>query len=142
MIYSDADGGTGFVELQTDKRNTYRKKVAADKASGKVGSPPPGEEESYIEGESYVEGQLDRDGQPAAKKARMDESGIAREGDIPDMHREEEAGEEDEGGEEPDDEDDEEGDEVEDRQETEEQIEEPEQHEADDEALDNGEDSD
>jgi DNA polymerase epsilon subunit 3 len=85
---------------------------------------------------------VDRDGQPVAKKPRMDDSGIVREGDIPDMHREEEAGEEDEGGEEPDDDDVEDGDEVEERPETEEQIEDPEQHEAEDEALDNGEDSD
>lgn len=116
--------------------------MAADKASGKASSPPPGEEESYVEGENDGEGQLDRDGQPAAKKARVDESGVVREGDIHDMQREEEAGEEDEGGEEPDDDDDEDGDETEERHETEEQLEEPEQHEAEDEALDNGEDSD
>jgi DNA polymerase epsilon subunit 3 len=133
---------TGFVELQTDKRNTYRKKVAADKAAGKVGSPPPGEEESYVEGDHEGEVQMDRDGQPVAKRARLDESGILREGDIPDMMREEEAGEEDEGGDEPEDDDEEEGDEVDERQEIEEQFEEPEHHEAEDEALDNGEDSD
>jgi DNA polymerase epsilon subunit 3 len=85
---------------------------------------------------------VDRDGQPAAKKARMDESGIVKEGDIRDTQREEGAGEEDEGGEEPDDDEDEEGDEAEERHDTEEQIEEPEQHEVEDEALDNGEDSD
>ena len=132
---------TGFVELQTDKRNTYRKRVAADKAAGQVGSPPPGEEESYVEGDHDGEGQVDRDGQPVAKKARMDESGMLREGEISDM-REEEAGEEDEGGEEPEDDDDEDGDEVDERQEIEEQLDEPEHHEAEDEALDNGEDSD
>ncbi|KAG0650045.1 DNA polymerase II subunit D [Hyphodiscus hymeniophilus] len=134
-----------FVELQTDKRNTYRKKVAADKASGKVGSPPPGEEESYVEGDHDGEG-MDGDGQPVAKKARMDREGATREGDVRDMQRDEDIGEgegegeEDESGEEPEDEE-EEGDEVEERQETDEQIEE-EQHEAEDEALDNGEDSD
>jgi hypothetical protein len=83
-----------------------------------------------------------RDGQPAAKKARMDGSGVMREGDIPDMQRDGEEGEEDEGGDEPEDEEDEEGDEAEEPHETEEQLEEPEQREVEDEALDNGEDSD
>jgi len=130
-----------FVELQTDKRNTYRKKVAADKAAGKAGSPPPGEEESFLEGDDG-EGQMDRDGQPAAKKARMDESGIVRKGGIPDRHGEGEEGEEDEGGDDPEDDEEEEGDEEEERHDTEEQLEEPEEKEAEDEALDSGEDSD
>ena len=140
----EAYGETGFIELQTDKRNTYRKKVAADKASGKAGSPPPGAEDSYVEGDHDAEGQVDRDGQPAAKKARMDNPGMLGEADIPDVQREEDLGEEDEGGEEPEDEEEDEEDdrnEAAERQEIEEQIRE-ENHEAEDEALDNGEDSD
>jgi hypothetical protein len=131
----------GFVELQTDKRNTYRKKVAADKASGKVGSPPPGEEESYVEGEHEGEGPA-REGRPVAKKLRMDESGTVGEAE----QREEEVGDEDEGGEEPEDDEEDEGvdaePEAEERQENEELLEEHDEHEAEDEALDNGDDSD
>lgn len=130
-----------FVELQTDKRNTYRKKVAADKAAGKAGSPPPGEEESFLEGDD-ADASMDRDGQPAAKKARMDESGTVREGDVLDTQKEGEEVDEDEGGDDPDDDEDEDGDEPEERHDAEDQLEDPEEREAEDEALDNGEDSD
>jgi DNA polymerase epsilon subunit 3 len=135
-----------FNDIQTDKRNTYRNKVAANKALGKTGSPPQGEgEDGDIEGEG--ESQLNRDGQPAAKKARRDpdDSTGADTSEVPDSYRmgdhtADEGEEEDEQGDEVEDED-EEGD-HEGRLEVEEQLEDPGQQEAEDEALDNGEDSD
>lgn len=123
--------------MQTDKRNTYRNKVAANKASGKTDTEQPGEGDDVdIEGEG--ESLLDRDGQPAAKKARRD----------PDMsedpaghstggHDAEDGDEDDDQGDDPEDEDEEEQERLE-----VEEAEEREEREAEDEALDNGEDSD
>ncbi|KAI9051088.1 hypothetical protein LZ554_005194 [Drepanopeziza brunnea f. sp. 'monogermtubi'] len=114
-----------FHEVQTDKRNAYRSKTASKAADA-------GDDQ----------GAEDKDGQPAAKKARL-EPGV----------EEEENGEEEAGDAErtPEDEaEDDEGDvpeeveeeEEEERLESEEQLEEDETKEAEDEALDNGEDSD
>jgi DNA polymerase epsilon subunit 3 len=135
-----------FNEIQTDKRNTYRKKVAADKASGaKSGSPPrEGGERNGVAAEG------EGDGEPAAKKPRIDADadpdGAGNEvEDASDLLDEGELGED--GGEEAE----EEGD-VEDLEEDagEEEVEEPpedgleenEERDGGDEALDNGEDSD
>ena|ERR1700710_1951357 len=137
-----------FNEVQTDKRNTYRKKVAADKASGKAGSPQPGDgEEGDMQGEHDAEGQVGRDGQPAAKKARREPSegmpeysGDLREGDGMGDRDEDEVDDDEAHGDET--EDDEGDNEQEERLEAEERLEEIEQREVEDEALDNGEDSD
>ncbi|KAH8808226.1 histone-fold-containing protein [Xylogone sp. PMI_703] len=123
-----------FNELQTDKRNVYRKKVAADKAA-KSGSPAAGDGDAD-------EGEMDRDGQPAAKKARI-ELGDVAEGDASEMHEadvDEEVDEEEGQGEEGEDE--EEEDEGEEDERLEDPIEEPSQQEGEDEALDNGDESD
>ena len=135
-----------FNEVQTDKRNTYRKKVAADKASGQPGSPRPGDGE-HVDVDGEGEGQMGPDGQPAAKKARRESGDVMMgEGDseMPEgysmnEHTADEEGEEDDG-QDPDD--DEEEAEHEERLEVEEPLEELEHREAEDEALDNGEDSD
>jgi hypothetical protein len=134
-----------FSEVQSDKRNTYRKKVAADKASGKAGA---GEGEDGEVGE--MEGHLDRDGQPAAKKARRetggsvgDESSEMREGDMMgDPEDDEGDEEEDQGDDAEDDDQEEEEEEEEETGDVEEEEEEAEEREVEDEALDNGEDSD
>jgi DNA polymerase epsilon subunit 3 len=133
-----------FNEVQTDKRNTYRKKVAADKASGRPGSPRPGDGEHV---DVNGEGQMDRDGQPAPKKARRESGDVTMGEDVSDMPEgysmnetiADEEGEDEEGQDAEDDEDD---GEQEERLEVEEPLEEPEQREMEDEALDNGEDSD
>jgi DNA polymerase epsilon subunit 3 len=116
---------TGFNELQANKRNAYRQRVAADKAaSGDV----PDQEGGNPEG-------------PAAKKARMSGGGagdagadaeVAEEED--DEHDEEPEPEEDE------DEDEQDQDQEQEREEGDDVMEEG-HGEAEDEALDNGEDS-
>lgn len=124
----------GFNELQTDKRNTYRRRVAAAREEG----DGEGETQS-ADGE-----RLDSDGRPAAKKARVELGGVDDSGDmeLPDAgEREEEEEEEhddDHGDEAEDDEDGEE-----EREDQEEQLEDAEHAAADaeDEALDNGDDS-
>ncbi|ESZ96467.1 hypothetical protein SBOR_3199 [Sclerotinia borealis F-4128] len=128
-----------YIEMQSDKRNTYRKKVAADKASGEQGA---GEDE---EGDSEM---VDRegDGEPKAKKVRRDGGSEETNDEI-----EEEEVDVDEDHDEEDDDDVEDGegeaegegdaggeDDGEERLE----VEEPEGKDAEDEALDNGEDSD
>jgi DNA polymerase epsilon subunit 3 len=134
-----------FNEIQTDKRNTYRKKVAADKASGaKSGSPAEADRNG-----ASVEG--DADGEPAAKKPRMDtdadpDEAINEVEDTSDLLDDGDLGEEvaEEGDDDPD------IDEIEDEEEAgdevdeppEDVLEEPEEHDMGDEALDNGEDSD
>ncbi|KAM3071374.1 hypothetical protein ACMFMF_007846 [Clarireedia jacksonii] len=130
-----------FIETQNDKRSTYRKKVAADKAAG-----PQGEEN----GDGDIEMDRDGDGEPKAKKARRDGKGEgAISGD--DVHEEvddtmgvddEVEGDGDEDAEE--DNDDEEREEEEGEEEgADERFEVEEQEGKDeDEALDNGEDSD
>lgn len=134
-----------FNEIQADKRNTYRKKVAADKASG----PKSG---STVEGDKNdVSVEADGDGEPAAKKPRIDTDadldGTGNEvEDASDLVDEGDLGEEI--AEENDDEadvddmvDDEEG--AEDVDEPpEDALQEPEDRDNEDEALDNGEDSD
>ena len=112
--------------MQNDKRAAYKTKLA-DKAAGKI-----------VEGDTE-DGQLDRDGQPASKKARMDpdESVGVDQSEMLDVdHTADEDGED-----ESEDGDDEEVDQ-DDRLEVDEHLEEPEEKEAADEALDNGEDSD
>jgi DNA polymerase epsilon subunit 3 len=129
--------------VQTDKRNTYRKKVAADKASGKP-EDEDGDTTLEHEGEGDADG-LGRDGQPAAKKARRDASqggagedeGDLREGDGMGDREDEEVDEEGDA----DETEDEEGEhDAEERLEADDHLEE--EQEAEDEALDNGEDSD
>jgi len=113
--------------MQNDKRAAYKNKLA-DKAAGK-----------NVEGDTE-DGQIDRNGQPASKKARMDpdESLGADQIEMLDVdHTADEDGGEDES----EDDNDEEVDQDE-RLEVEEHLEEPEEKEAADEALDNGEDSD
>jgi DNA polymerase epsilon subunit 3 len=135
---------TGFNDIQTDKRNQYRKRVAADKETGKAGSPHGEDDETLAEVD--MEGPLDREGQPASKKARRETSDSTvedmnelREPDIM-GDREDEEGNDDEGhGDDPEDEEDED---QEERLEVEEQLDEAEQRDVEDEALDNGEDSD
>ncbi|TAQ88484.1 hypothetical protein B7494_g3204 [Chlorociboria aeruginascens] len=136
-----------FMEIQADKRINYRKKAAADKATGQA------EEGDDEEGESHVEGQ------PAAKKARRENgSRMVDEGDMGDEDGDgdrdgdgdDTQGLGDDNDNENDNEDDEDEDEDvdgdgggEDRLEAEEQLdEEAEDEEPEDEALDNGDDSD
>ncbi len=129
------DPGAEFNEVQTDKRNAYKSKVAS-KAAGHGGH---GEDGNDGEGDSI----MDREGQPASKKARLDpdesmgalDASEIREGYSRADHTADEEG--DEGG----DETEEDEDEGEERLEVEEQLEEPEEKEDQDEALDNGEDS-
>ncbi|PQE25794.1 hypothetical protein CJF30_00000488 [Rutstroemia sp. NJR-2017a BBW] len=133
-----ASGAAEFIETQSDKRSTYRKKVAADKAA------PQGEEN----GDGDIEMGRDGDGEPKAKKARRDGKG---EGAIPGDDAHEEAddtmGADDEVEGDEDVEEDNEEDEVEGEEGEEEgaderfEVEEPEGRD-EDEALDNGEDSD
>lgn len=128
-----------FNEVQADKRNTYRKKVAADKGAGKS---EPGEGEGE-DGDTTLEHDadgIDREGEPVAKKARRE----AGDGDV--------VGEEEGDGEREDEEDEEangNGDETEEEEGEQEGAERPddeerpdEEEDEADEALDNGEDSD
>lgn len=133
-----------FNEIQTDKRNTYRKKVAADKASGAKSGSPKGEGERHG---AAAEG----DGQPAAKKPRIDAdadpdgtrdevedtSDLLDEGDLG-----EDGGEEAEEGDADDLEEDEGAGEEEVEEPPEDALEEPDERDGVDEALDNGDDSD
>ncbi len=122
-----ADTKTGFNEIQADKRNTYRNRVAS-KASG------PGEDDVTE----------DRDGRPAAKKARLEvreprgEVGDGEEVDA-DQTQDEAGGEDEEVSDDNEENEEEEGDET---LEVEDHLEEIEEKEVEDEALDNGEDSD
>lgn len=126
---------TEFNEVQTDKRNAYRNKVAESKAAAQSSHGDDGDVE------------LGRDGQPAAKKARLegaDNSGMDT-SEMPEGYnmndsRADDEGEEDEGHGDEDEEDEDE--EPEERLEVEEHLEEPDHGEAEDEALDNGDDSD
>ncbi|KAH6719307.1 histone-fold-containing protein [Leptodontidium sp. MPI-SDFR-AT-0119] len=116
-----------FNEVQTDKRNAYRSKVA-NKAAG---AGEQGEDDT----------QADRDGRPAAKKARLEGGegeGSGGDGEIdPDETQDaDQTEDEDDAQEEEDD------DEVDERMEADEQLEDIEQRDVEDEALDNGEDSD
>ncbi|KAH7383606.1 histone-fold-containing protein [Cadophora sp. MPI-SDFR-AT-0126] len=117
-----------FNEVQTDKRNAYRSKVA-NKAAG---SGEQGEDDAH----------QDRDGRPAAKKVRLEGGeapGAEGEEEIdPDETQDADQTEDDEDAQ--DDDEDEEGDD--DQVEVEEQLDDIETREAEDEALDNGEDSD
>jgi DNA polymerase epsilon subunit 3 len=135
-----------FNEIQTDKRNTYRKKVAADKASGaKSGSPVEGERHDVP-----AAGEGDGDGEPVAKKPRIDADaeldGAGNEAeDTSDLLDEGDLGEDvgEEAEDEPDvDEMEEEEDAGEIDDPPEDALEEPEERDGGDEALDSGEDSD
>ncbi|RDW88876.1 hypothetical protein BP6252_00908 [Coleophoma cylindrospora] len=75
-----------FNEISTEKRNTYRKKVAADKAADKSGAAGDAEEGGAEADEATEEMRRDANGQPAAKKARR-ESGHAEE--VGDAHEKE-----------------------------------------------------
>lgn len=132
-----------FNEIQTDKRNTYRKKVAADKASGAKNG-------SHLESDKNgISAGADGGGEPVAKKPRIDtdaDLGAANEvEDASDLLDEGDLGEEivEEG------EDDQDVDDMEDDEAAEEvdeppedALEEPEERDVGDEALDNGGDSD
>ncbi|CZS90706.1 related to DPB4 DNA polymerase II (epsilon) 4th subunit [Rhynchosporium graminicola] len=118
-----------FNEVQTDKRNAYRSKVA-NKSAG-----------SADQAEDDVQG--DKAGQPAAKKARLDgEEGAngdrEAEADV-DADETLDADQTEDDDDVPDDEDEDANDE---QIEADEQMEEAELKEVEDEALDNGEDSD
>ncbi|KAF8867021.1 histone-fold-containing protein [Acephala macrosclerotiorum] len=122
-----------FNEVQADKRNAYKSKVASSKAAGHTHGEEDGDGDSL----------MDRDGQPASKKARRDpddsvmDASEMTEGYSRADHTADEEG--DDGGDET--EADEDEDEGEERLEVEERLEEPEEKEEHDEALDNGEDS-
>jgi DNA polymerase epsilon subunit 3 len=126
-----------FNEVQTDKRNAYRNKVAESKAAAQSGHGDDGDAE------------LDRDGQPATKKARL-EPGDSSEMDASEMpegynetSRADDDGEDDEGhGDEEEDDDEEQEEPDSERLEVDEPLEEADHGEAEDEALDNGDDSD
>jgi hypothetical protein len=113
----------GFNEVQTNKRNAYRQKVAADKMAG-----------GADEGEG-----------PAAKKVRTEQGEAGAGGEMRDGGAAEEdeiAEDEEEHEEDPEeDEEEDEQDQEHERLEVEEPLEDAEQREAEDEALDNGEDS-
>lgn len=124
-----------FNEVQTDKRNAYRSKVASNKAAGQAEHGEEGEGET----------QLDREGQPVAKKARLEageSSGIDAGANSGEDHHPDEEGEDEGHGDEGEGEDEDEEVDHEERLEVEEPLEDPEEREAADEALDNGEDSD
>jgi hypothetical protein len=127
-----------FNEVQADKRNTYRKKVAADKAPKSGSAQEPGERNGTAGGGG--------DAEPVAKKPRRDVEGGADGGDDQgEMLDEDTMGEigDEEPDEEPDVDDIEEEEGADDVDEPpEDGLEEPEERENDDEALDNGEDSD
>ncbi|TVY37435.1 DNA polymerase epsilon subunit D [Lachnellula occidentalis] len=139
-----------YTEIQTDKRLNYRKKVADNKVGTAEGAQAAeGEDGNNDLGEGGSH--QDRDGQPAAKKARlelgatsgMDESVMIQEGDQMGEHTADESGEDDENpADEAEDDEDENEEDHEERLEVEDQLEDIEPQEAEDEALDNGEDSD
>ncbi|RAL63828.1 hypothetical protein DID88_003471 [Monilinia fructigena] len=82
-----------FIEMQSDKRNTYRKKVAADKVTGGQSGVEDGEGDSEM---------VDREGngEPKAKKeADADEDHDEDGGEEEEGEGEGEAGEEDDDGE-------------------------------------------
>lgn len=118
-----------FNEVQTDKRNAYRSKVANSKATG--GSGEVGDDSEMA----------DREGQPAAKKARLEGGAGGEEVLDGDQTVDEDEGEENREEDVPD-EDEEEGEGEESR--VEEEVDEEREMEGEgvDEALDNGGDSD
>jgi len=123
---------TEFNEIAADKRNAYKTKLASSKAAGQSQT-----KDDDTDVEDGPGGQLDREGQPAAKKARLDGENMGG-GSSERPGKDEDQTEDEEGGD---------GTDVEEDEEQEErlEIEEPEEEEkphAEDEALDNGEDSD
>jgi len=138
-----------YTEIQTDKRLNYKKKVADNKvgtAEGAQAGEGGDGNNDLGEGGSHQ----DREGQPAAKKARLepgvtsdiDSSVMIQEGgDQMGEHTADESGEDDENHPDEAEDDEDEGD-HEERLEVEDQLEDIEPQEAEDEALDNGEDSD
>ncbi|RDL41930.1 uncharacterized protein BP5553_01909 [Venustampulla echinocandica] len=136
-----------FNEIQSEKRNTYRKKLADKSGQGDDTQAGEGDEADH-DSQGEAEGRMGRDGQPAAKKARLEpksKSAGAKKGKAPGKQNEadqtaDEEGEDDESQEEEDDEEDEEEGNSEPQEG--EELEETQEKEAEDEALDNGEDSD
>lgn len=108
-----------FNEIQADKKNATKNKAAASKVQGKAASPTPDGEEDGI-------------GEPAAKKARIEESGTP-EGDEVQSEVEDEEGQDD-------DEEEDDAEEVDDQNQDEDMEQQDER--SDDEALDNGDESD
>lgn len=130
-----------FNELATEKRNAYRKRVAAEKAAGthKGGTPSTA---TNGDGNTSINASAEPDSEPAAKKARLEnpegDSGLSPEAELMDEVEPEEP-EHEEGEEEADEADEEEGGDEEEAEEGDK----GEEKEVDaDEALDNGEDSD
>lgn len=123
-------GFTEFNEVQTDKRNAYRSKVA-NKAAG---AGEPGEDDTQEGG----------DGRPAAKKARLDgakRDGKGGDGEVdPDEIQDADQTEDDDDDAQDDENEDEDGEDE--HLEADEQLEDIETGDVEDEALDNGEDSD
>jgi len=131
-----------FNELATEKRNAYRKRVAAEKAAGihKGGTPSTA---TNGEGNTPANASAE-DSEPAAKKARLEntegESGMSADAELVDEAEPEEPDHEHEEGEgEAEDAEEEEGG---DEEEAEEGGDRDEKEVDADEALDNGEDSD
>lgn len=141
-------GTAEFNEIQADKRNNHRKKVAADKAVGVKGGSPA--DTTMVEGDSL-------NGEPAAKKPRTepgrggdieeDETvgDVGDETEIVDEQEEEQEPEpepEQEQEQEQEEEDEEDAEVVDDADEPPEDRDEVEARDTEDEALDNGDDSD
>ncbi|RDW94553.1 hypothetical protein BP5796_00316 [Coleophoma crateriformis] len=82
-----------FNEISTEKRNTYRKKVAADKAADKSGAAGDAEAEAD---EATEETRRDSNGQPAAKKARRESGHVDEVGDTHEKEIEEPEADEEE----------------------------------------------
>lgn len=127
--------GLEFNETQLEKRNAYKSKLA-NKAAGASGA---GDDDNDGEGDSL----MDRDGQPASKKVRLDpdESGMDMSEMTEGYSRADHTADEEGDGENDETEEDEEDEDQEEVLEAEEPTEEPEEKEDQDEALDNGDDS-
>lgn len=129
--------GIEFNETQLEKRNAYKTKLAS-KAAGTSGAV---DDDHDGEGDSI----MDRDGQPASKKARLDhdEGGMDMSEMTEGYSRADHTADDDEGDDEGDETEEDEDEEDREALEVEDQIGEPEEKEDpdQDEALDNGDDS-
>ncbi|KAH8662998.1 histone-fold-containing protein [Tricladium varicosporioides] len=123
-----------YNEIQAEKKL----KASNRKAEGKAGAEDDDHETDEGEGES----QLERDGQPAAKKARIEPGSSSNAGGAPEKPKTDDQAEGEEDGEEENEDDENEEEEEEERGQEDDQLEDAEHREAEDEALDNGEDSD
>lgn len=143
-----------FNELATDKRNAYRKRVAAEKAGG---IPTGGTPSTATNGEASgsANPSAEPDGEPASKKARLEdpqgEQGSVPEGELgDDTEGQSPENDHDHDHDHDTDHDNEEGEDAEEEEEEEEKLEPTGEEEIDeepketqpDEALDNGDDSD